>query len=169
MLLGIMSDSHGDAAATAAAVSLLEARGAAYLIHCGDICGEQVLDELAGRPCTFVWGNCDFVTPALRNYVQALGLTVPNAGARLVLGDRHIAVFHGHEPEFDDAGRRGKCDYIFHGHTHRFADRTIGTCRIINPGALFRARPRTCALVDLRNGALQIMRIDNGVSVALTG
>jgi len=59
MIVGIMSDSHGDANATARAVSVLESHGAQVLFHCGDICAMSVLDELAGRKAHFVWGNCD--------------------------------------------------------------------------------------------------------------
>lgn len=169
MRLGIMSDSHGDEAATAAAVVLLEGLGAEYLIHCGDICGEGVLAELAGRPCTFVWGNCDRPTSALRKYVVALELPWPRDDTRLTLADRRIAVYHGHERGFQNAcrGVGVDCDIVFYGHTHQYADQRIGGCRFINPGALYRARPRTCALLDLADSSLQVLRIDNGVQMSL--
>lgn len=72
MIVGIMSDSHGDAAATARAVALLKSLGAEHYIHCGDVCGENVLAEMAGYAFTFVWGNCDDVSPAIRKYVEGL-------------------------------------------------------------------------------------------------
>ena len=165
MLVGIMSDSHGDAAATAVAVSLLEGLGAEHFFHCGDICSISVLDELAGRPCTFVWGNCDDVTPSLKKYVRTLGLPWPEAHTRVELAGRRIALFHGHEPAFPDATNDNGIDYLFHGHTHLYADRRIGKFRVINPGALHRANPRTCALLDLLTDELRILRIDNGQEV----
>src|SRR5690348_8579677 len=62
VLLGILSDTHGRRDASKAGIELLRARGAKYLIHCGDVGGEDILDLLAGDdpPSAFVWGNNDF-------------------------------------------------------------------------------------------------------------
>jgi putative phosphoesterase len=165
MLIGILSDSHGDAIATATAIRLLEARGVEYLVHCGDICSEAVLDDLAGHPCTFVWGNCDSPGPTMRKYLQSLGLAWPEPPVILELGGKRIAVFHGHERSFASVADRVDLDYVFYGHTHKYADRRVGRVRFINPGALHRAKPHTCALLDLRSGALTILRADNGEPV----
>ena len=43
-------------------------------------------------------------------------------------------------------------DYLFQGHSHIREDRTVGRVRIVNPGALHRARPKTVALVDTEGG-----------------
>ena len=165
MLIGILSDSHGDTAATAAAVRLLQQHGAVHLVHCGDICGEQVLDELAGHRCTFVWGNCDSPSPTMRKYVRALGLPWPEPPVILELAGKRIAVFHGHERTFAAAADRDDLDYVLYGHTHKYADRREGRIRFINPGALHRARPHTCAILDLTSGELSVLRIDTGEPV----
>lgn len=167
MIVGIMSDSHGDAAATALAVRLLLDRGAKKLFHCGDICGENVLAELANHDCTFVWGNCDHPTPALRSYVAALGLPCPSGPQRCVLSGKHIALYHGHERGFHRASEESGLAYIFYGHTHRRSDREENGCRLINPGALHRANVRTVALLDLRTGSLSFLAIDTGEIVSL--
>src|SRR5688500_14733276 len=44
VLLGILSDTHSRGEAASAAVSLLRTAGAAYLIHCGDVGSESVLE-----------------------------------------------------------------------------------------------------------------------------
>lgn len=161
MLIGIMSDSHGDAAATARAIKTLTDRGAEYFIHCGDICGDNVLAELAGRPYTFVWGNCDDPTPLVKKYVQSLGLPWPQQPVRIELAGKTIAVYHGHERGFAVATEIDHdFDYLFHGHTHKRADRRVGECRIINPGALYRANPRTCALLNLVTDKLDFLKLD---------
>lgn len=166
LVVGILSDSHGDAAATERALELLESNGAARYFHCGDICGDAVLDALAGRPVHFVWGNCDAPSPLLRSYVASLGLTWPEqVPVCVTVAGKSIALFHGHERAFRDAVSAADCDYIFHGHTHEFADRRVGRCRIINPGALYRARPRTCTTLDLASDELTILRIDTGEPV----
>jgi hypothetical protein len=162
MLVGIMSDSHGDAAATAQAVALLTRRGARKLFHCGDLCGRAVLDELAGHDCTFVWGNCDAPSPVLRRYVAALGLSWPRCPASAAVDGKTIAVYHGHEPAFAKASQEPGLDYIFYGHTHKCADHHENGCRFINPGALHRASVRTVALLDLETDALTFLRIDSG-------
>lgn len=162
MLVGILSDSHGDAAATGRAVALLKERGARRLFHCGDLCGEAVLDALAGHDCLFVWGNCDVPSPALRGYVAALGLAWPRQPMRVQIGGKNIAVCHGHEPDFATVSRDGGLDYLFYGHMHARADNREHGCRRINPGALHRTAVPTVALLDLEQDALSFLRIDSG-------
>ncbi len=167
MLLGVLSDSHGDAATTARAIAMLEARGATRLIHCGDICGDAVLSEFTGHPIVFVWGNCDAPSAATRRLVKALGLPWPEGPVELEIAGRRIAVFHGHEPAFDAAVRDGQYHYVFHGHTHRFRDERVNGCRVINPGALHRAAVKTVALLNVDTDELAFIRVDNGEKVAL--
>ena len=160
VVVGILSDSHGDAEATARAVRLLESRGATALFHCGDICGERVLDELAGRQAYFVWGNCDDPCPQLHSYVAALGLPWPNPSERISLGGKRIAMYHGHEREFPNALADGTLDYVFFGHSHRREDRRDGGPRAINPGALYRATVKSIALLDLARDGLTFLDLD---------
>ena len=166
MLVGIMSDSHGDAAATAQAVALLTQSGARKLFHCGDLCGDAVLDELAGHDCTFVWGNCDAPSPATRRYVLALGLKWPQWPVRVTVDGKSIAVYHGHERRFKTASHDPGLDYVFYGHSHKYADHREKGCRFINPGALCRVPVRTVALLDLEGDDLSFLRIDSGKVVA---
>ncbi|MCG8408294.1 MAG: YfcE family phosphodiesterase [Phycisphaerales bacterium] len=169
MLVGIMSDSHGDAPVTARAVSLLENRGAKKLFHCGDLCGDHVLDELAGRDCVFVWGNCDAPSPVLRKYVTSLGLSWPEAPVHVTVAGKRIAVYHGHENGFfraklsPDPG----LDYLFYGHSHRYADDRQNGCRLINPGALYRAAVHTVALLDVKADKLTFLQVDTGQELSV--
>lgn len=167
MRVGILSDSHGDAEITARAVALLEARGAERLFHCGDLCGEQVLDELAGHACRFVWGNCDAPSPTLRRYVKDLGLSWPQMPVRFRLAGKHIALYHGHESGFDAISPKTGLDYCFHGHTHRYADYREHGCRFINPGALHRAPIHTVAILDLTTGECTFLQVETGEMVQI--
>jgi uncharacterized protein len=167
MLLGIMSDSHGDAVITRRAIELLELRGAEKLIHCGDICSESVLDEFAGHDVTFVWGNCDSPSPQMRKYIESLGLKWPKVPVELEVEGKKIAVFHGHERQFESALESGQYDYVFYGHTHRFGDDRVGKTRMINPGALYRAAVKTVATFDPASGDLDFWRIDTGEKATL--
>ncbi len=162
MRIGIMSDSHGDAAITADAVELLLERGASKLFHCGDLVGDQVLDVLAGHDCIFVWGNCDAPQPATRRYVEDIGLSWPAPGKVIHVAGQRIGIYHGHEPAFAVAARSGEYDYLFHGHTHEYRDVIEHGCRVINPGALYRARVHTVACLDLAGGKLELLRVEDG-------
>lgn len=156
MVLGILSDSHGRVERVRRALALLEASGADCFVHCGDVGGMAVFDEFVGRTVHFVWGNTDDPNPGLIAYVQTVGLTVPRTvPLELDLQERRIQVFHGHEPEMRQALARPRADYILHGHTHAAADERIGHTRIINPGALHRARVYTVATLDLVSDVLR--------------
>lgn len=149
MLIGILSDTHDRKDAMAAAIALLQAQGAEFFIHCGDIGGREVLDHLAGLKAAFVWGNCDWERPALAQYAQKLGVACHGSFGDLTLDGKSIALLHG-----DDARLKQRIldeqrhDYLMQGHTHLCQDQRIGRVRIINPGALYRAAEKTAAILD---------------------
>jgi putative phosphoesterase len=149
MRVAILSDSHGRVETVKRALALLAPHRPDVYIHCGDVGGEAVFDEFVGLPFHFVWGNTDEPTHALRTYVASLGFTCLRGPLRLTLDGKQIAVFHGHEVEFADEMDDPRADYILHGHTHEKSDRRVGRARIINPGALHRARVKTVATLDL--------------------
>ena len=149
MLIGILSDSHGQYLMVRRALARFAELGVEHLIHCGDVGGTEVFDELVDQPVTFVWGNMDFPEAGLLTYLQTVGLNVPNGEpARLRLDDKTFAVFHGHERGFHRAVESLDVDYILHGHTHTVRDDRRGRTRIINPGALYRASRKTVATLD---------------------
>lgn len=149
MLIGILSDSHGQHLRVKQAMQLFDRLDADYVIHCGDVGGPAVFDELVGRPCRFVWGNMDVPDNGLLAYLQTVGLEPPGCvPLRLTLDGKSFAVFHGHEPGFRQALDTLDVDYILHGHTHALRNEEIRGKRIINPGALHRARRKTVATLD---------------------
>ena len=155
MLIGILSDSHGRYRPVRRAVELFDRLGVEHVIHCGDIGGIPVFDELLGRPLTFVWGNMDFPDTAQFAYLETAGIRPPGDVPVLVtLGGKRFAVFHGHEQAFRRAVQELSVDYILHGHTHAARDERLGDVRIINPGALHRARRKTVATLDTAADAL---------------
>lgn len=168
MILGILSDSHGHPDRVARAIATLEEHGAEALVHCGDLGGEQVLDQLTGKNAWFVWGNTDRPDAGLIRYAQTAGL-LPSSGVplRLQLAGRRIAVFHGHEACFsallhlaaagDAAGleRAAAADYVLYGHSHKASDFRLGAVRLINPGALHRVVVKTVATLNLATDRLE--------------
>lgn len=149
MLIGIISDSHDQHEIVRTAMVLLDRLGVQHVIHCGDVGGQAVFDELVGRPVTFVWGNMDSGQRQLEPYLEGAGIRPPSAvPTQITLDGKRIAVFHGHERGFADSPFALDVDYILHGHTHVARDESINGVRVINPGALFRARPKSVATLD---------------------
>jgi putative phosphoesterase len=157
MLIGILSDTHDRIDALVSALHLLRGRNAEHYIHCGDVGGERVLDQLAGLPAvTFIWGNNDWDVSALEDYAVGLGITCGQRFAELTLGGKTFAVTHGDDYVLKKRILDGqKHDYLLQGHTHAFADQRIGRTRLINPGALHRASPKTVALLDTERDKLE--------------
>jgi len=160
MRLGILSDTHDRYDMMGKALTSLRERGATFFIHCGDVCGPQMLDHLAGLPSAFVWGNCDWDRMALQRYAEAIHVPCYGAFADLEFDGKKIAVLHGDEKSrFDAIVKAQAHDYLLHGHTHVRRDERVGKTRIINPGALHRASEKTVALLDLAADDLEFIRI----------
>ena len=53
-------------------------------------------------------------------------------------------------------------DYVFYGHTHVREQHRTGKTLVANPGALFRANPRTCVVLDVTTGELKPIIVGGG-------
>ncbi len=150
MLIGILSDTHDRIDALVIALHMLRGRNVEHYIHCGDVGGGQrVLDQLAGLPVTFIWGNNDWDVAALEDYAAGLGLSCGGRFVELTLGGKSFAVTHGDDSALKKRVLDGQQhDYLLLGHSHVYADQRVGRTRIINPGALHRASPKTVAVLD---------------------
>lgn len=160
MIIGIMSDTHGHYLAARQAMEFFGRAEVGHIIHCGDVGGEEVFNELLGRPVTFVWGNTDTPSNGLTAYLAATGFKVPADVPTLIeLGGKRFAVFHGHEPQFRSCTKLD-VDYVLYGHTHE-ADIEVldGKC-FVNPGALFRANPKTVATINTQTSDIQFHEIN---------
>ena len=158
MLIGILSDTHDRVDAMAAAMRLLRDAGAEFFIHCGDVGSERVIDHLAGAPCAFVFGNTDWDRAALSRYAQSIGVACHGSFADLEIGGKRIAAVHGDDFRLKQRLlAEQKHDYLLQGHTHVRLDERFGRTRVINPGALHRAREKTVALLDTASDHLKFI------------
>lgn len=159
MRVGLLSDSHGRAERTERAVDALLAAGADLLIHAGDIETEQVLDCLAGHNAHIVWGNCDWDRTGLERYATDIGIAVHADAGEVEADGVRIAFTHGHLPAALRAAMASGARYLVHGHTHERRDEIVDGVRIINPGALHRARTFTVAVLAPKSGELRIIEV----------
>lgn len=134
MILGIMSDSHGDLAALRQAA---DAVGTVDLwLHAGDYCEDAAfLAEYTQARTVGVAGNCDGLAARLpqEEYVELLGL-------RLLLTHGHG---HGVKRGTDELvawARHMEAAVVVYGHTHIPEISRAGDLWIVNPGSV--ARPR---------------------------
>jgi len=67
-----------------------------------------------------------------------------------------VAATHGHDPRLlGELIADCQFPYVCHGHTHRLRDERVGDVRIINPGALHRAKMHTVAVLDTDTDVLE--------------
>lgn len=167
--LGILSDTHGDAARARRAIALLQARGASCIIHLGDVGGEEVLDLFAGIEALVLFGNTDDAR-GLRRYAEALDIPVVHPAAIIETKSTsrgragrpiRIGMTHGHLPDEIDRLFRSDLDILLHGHTHVARDEIIHGVRVMNPGALHRAERHTAMLLDLETGSAEWLDVDH--------
>ncbi|MEM6562631.1 MAG: metallophosphoesterase family protein [Planctomycetota bacterium] len=155
--LGVLSDTHGRHEMALRAVDRLGGEGVDGLVHCGDIGndaeGRRVLDALAGElPVWFVWGNTDYDADELAPYAADLGLTVLGHSGQLDadLAAGPVSVHHGHDFRlYDRIAETQAGGYLLSGHTHVPHDHHEHGTRLLNPGALHRAKPKTVATLTL--------------------
>jgi putative phosphoesterase len=145
----VISDSHDALASVDAAVARIRDAGIEHVVHCGDIVSPEVVHLLAGVRADWLLGNCDTKPAAL---AAAIGSHRDHAlhGWSLVLelGGLDVGFTHGHLPAVvGDLLRRG-CRWVVHGHSHQIRDEVIDGVRFLNPGALYRARPRSFMVID---------------------
>jgi putative phosphoesterase len=161
MLLGVVSDTHGQVQHTQRAVRMLESLQVAEVIHCGDIGSTDVVEMFARWPTHFVFGNVDYDRADLSKAITVAGQTCHDVfGSLELVGNRLtpaeddasglLAFLHG-----DDSQRlkrtieAGRWQLVCHGHTHVSRLEQIGSTLILNPGAIYRARPHSIAVIEL--------------------
>jgi putative phosphoesterase len=156
MLIGILSDTHGRLDAARAAVDLLHAQNCQFLIHCGDVGSEEILDLLAGTPAAFVFGNNDWDRSELQRHANDIGVQCLGLHGELTLDTKRFAILHGDDSRLMRQLLDNQLhDYLLFGHTHIPADRRQGITRLINPGALHRASIKTVASLDTATDLLK--------------
>ena len=164
MRVGLLSDTHDRFEAAAAAMRVLRDAQAEAFLHAGDVGSERIIDLLAGENAAFVWGNNDLDRQELSRYAEKLCIKCLDVFGEITLGGKLFAITHGDDQQLiDRVLKEQRHDYLITGHTHVKHDRRIGRVRWINPGALYRAREKTVAILDTESDELQLLPVIGNV------
>jgi uncharacterized protein len=148
--LGVVSDSHGHVPFALEAVRMLESLDIDLLLHCGDIGSPDIPRLFSAWPGHYVLGNVDYDRESLESAIVEAGQTLHGRFGTLTVEGLEIAFLHGDdERQLRQTLASGRYRLVCCGHTHRAEQQPYGSTLLLNPGALYRARPRSLAFVDL--------------------
>ena len=156
MRIGVVSDTHDRLDAIAEAVRVLADQRVELVLHCGDIESPETVAAFAPLPTHFVFGNWDKDRAKLVSAIRAIGGHSHDSFGALELAGKRVAWVHSHERQ--QLYQLEHCDffdYVFYGHTHVREQHRTGRTLVANPGALFRANPKTCIVLDVVTGEIR--------------
>ena len=149
MLIGILSDTHGDLDGTRQAVRVFQSLEVDMVLHCGDVGQPGVVSLLSAWPVHFVLGNVDRDGTLWEGLTESGNVFHARFG-RLTLEGRSIALLHGDDTtRLRGAVSSGEWDLVCHGHTHCASKHRVGKTLVINPGAISRTYQPSVAMVEL--------------------
>lgn len=163
--IGVLSDTHNNVDNLVAALTVYKQRNISRLVHCGDITNPDMLKHFAGFTMWFVRGNNDHDWLGLRAMVRRMGnLHYCGMDAQLDFDGHMVAVCHGDDESLvGTMSFSGAYEWVFFGHSHRHELTTLGTTKVLNPGALGGRHPRgehrQIAIVDLAIGQAEFLPI----------
>ena len=166
MKIGIVSDTHGDAARLARALERFAQRGVEAVVHCGDIGSAECVRLLGrcGAAACLAFGNMDRLHLGLHKAAEREGVAWHAETVEVALGEgRHLVATHGHDANLLAALiAGGQFPYICCGHTHRRRNERIGQVRVINPGALHHPRDGkpSVAVLDTEADEVEFVNIE---------
>jgi putative phosphoesterase len=161
MRIGVVSDTHGHLPSARRAAELLAEHEIEQVLHCGDVGTAEIVQIFSRWPGHYVFGNCDHDLAELTDAIELVGQTSHGEFGEFELGGCPIALVHGHDSRrFQEAITSGAYRLVCYGHTHSPDEHYVGRTLVLNPGALFRANPRTIAIVELPSLDVERLVVD---------
>lgn len=160
MILGVLSDTHGQIKTTERAIRLFAEKNVTEIIHCGDIGGENIVTLFQDIPTHFVLGNMDVSGDAIDRVARTTGGFFYQYFGSLKRENKRIAFLHGHQSDrFSTELDSGLWDLICFGHTHTPTFERHGNTHLLNPGALYRVATPTIAIVRLPEIEVELLTL----------
>ena len=144
MKIGILSDSHTKSDYQQDVIEHLKNQGAEYLIHAGDLCKKENLEQLENSELRYVsvFGNND---RALMKYYN--DFFIKQEPYLFKIKDIKFKLMHlPYYLTSDD------CDVVIFGHTHKFEIEYTNKTLFVNPGEVCaREKPLIeCCLLEIK-------------------
>lgn len=162
MRIGLISDTHDEEHTLGLALARFRQAQVQTVLHAGDVTSAFTLKLFADFDVWIARGNMDHDPKLALAVTECFGAGRLARLHELDFNGARIAMTHGDswqclETLIRVRAEDGQRRYVIHGHTHAPNDETIGPTRVINPGAIGRARWRcaTCAILDLATDNLQ--------------
>lgn len=162
MKFAIISDTHDNLATLNKVINFLNTEKIETVLHCGDICNQETIDELAKNfkgQVHYVRGNGDYELDEIPETME------------IELGGKKI--FFNHYPDISKRkAESGKYDLVFHGHTHKPWEEKVlvspkpngeggRECRLVNPGEVAGQRFKpTFAVYDTEYDKLELKIVE---------
>lgn len=174
MLVGIISDVHDNLRHLQKTIEFFNEKKIGLLIHCGDWDMPFTL-EMYGKlscPVKGVLGNGDpdihrFLERMQQDGFRDIDLELHEVFFDFEIGDRRIAVFHGHDKNLTNLIIESqKFDLFCVGHTHKSKIEKVDKTTVVNPGSLVGVylpdemkAPITAALYDTETNKVEVVEI----------
>ncbi|HYR55749.1 MAG TPA: metallophosphoesterase family protein [Myxococcaceae bacterium] len=146
--VGVVSDTHG--LFDRKLVELF--RGSSFILHAGDVCGREVLDQLASiAPVLPIFGNCD---------VAPISMGLPAWRSETIAGHRILIVHDLGKPDRMRPAAaalvaKTEPNIVISGHSHQGRIALHQGILFVNPGSAGKKRfrlLRSAALLSLKKG-----------------
>lgn len=163
MIIGIVSDSHGNSRRLKAALAEMIRRQVKTIVHCGDIGSIDNIKMLGSVPAAIylVAGNTDRQIDHLESTARRYNIHFAWEVVAVAMDeDRYLVATHGDDEQVLGSLVLGQqFPYICHGHTHHLRDERIGCARVINPGALHRCSRPTIVVLDTERDHIDVVDV----------
>ena len=163
MHLAVISDTHGHILNTKRAVGIIESFTPAAVLHCGDIGSAEIPNLLANWPTHYVIGNVDSKTTELETAIEKAGGIYHQDFGDITIHGKRIALLHSHLSGVLESTIESELfDIVCYGHTHHAEFHMVQQTFVVNPGALFRAKTHTIAILDIQQMPIRAWHVDVG-------
>ncbi len=160
MLIGVVSDTHGHVENTLRGVRMLETFAVEQVLHCGDIGSTDVVALFDAWPTHFVLGNVDGNEDELAAAICTHHQSFYGPFGELTLCEKRVALLHSDDQRrFRETINSDDWDLVCYGHTHQSESHRVGKTMVLNPGALYRARQHSIAIVNLGTMEIEIVAV----------
>lgn len=158
MIIGVISDTHNSIARTQRAMKMFHEHNCDLLLHCGDLANTAIVKLCSQLTFHFVIGNHDDEL-VLQQAAVEHGATCHGELMDLSIGGRRIMMSHGHLKSSMKAMETAAPDYHLFGHSHVALDEFESSTRRINPGALFRTKHPSIAIIDTESNDVEFLLV----------